>query len=183
MGSEAPGRQRSRSRAGSDFDAKDCSVGKAWQGYLESLPLEHCRLLIRYRISDAALRVGTRCLIGLLEGARPEDAIILQQKVSGPSALAAYLKPHPFTSEAERVVVGQRLMQASSDIFLGWSKGATGGRLLLATTQRYERLISRQRPWLTGVGDLLDHLRRLPGSGRCPLRRSDRHQKLPGEVR
>ena len=105
---------------------------KAWQGYLESLPLERRRLLIRYRITDAALRVGgvgsvgTRCLIALLEGDRPQDAIILQQKQSGPSALAPYLKPHALTSEAERVVVGQRLMQASSDIFLGWSKDATG---------------------------------------------------------
>ncbi len=96
---------------------------------MESLPLERRRLLIRYRIADAALRVGgvgTRFRIGLLEGDRPQDAIILQQKESGPSALAAYLRPHPFTNEAERVVVGQRLMQASSDIFLGWSKGATG---------------------------------------------------------
>jgi uncharacterized protein (DUF2252 family) len=108
------------------------NIQKAWQSYLESLPLERRRLLTRYRITDAALRVGgvgsvgTRCLIALLEGDRPEDAIILQQKESGPSALAAYLPARSFASEAERVVVGQRLMQASSDIFLGWSRTQTG---------------------------------------------------------
>ena len=91
--------------------------------------MERRRLLIRYRIADAALRiggVGTRCLVALLESDKPEDAIILQQKESGPSALSAYLKPHALANEAERAVVGQRLMQASSDIFLGWSKASSG---------------------------------------------------------
>ena len=107
-------------------------IQKTWQSYLESLPLDRRRLLTRYRITDAALRVGgvgsvgTRCLIALLEGDRPEDAIILQQKESAPSALAAYLPGRSIASEAERVVVGQRLMQASSDIFLGWSRAQTG---------------------------------------------------------
>lgn len=107
-------------------------IEQAWKAYLQSLPIERRRLLTRYHITDAALRVGgvgsvgTRCLIALLEGDRPEDAIILQQKESGPSALAAYLSNRDFASEAERVVVGQRLMQASSDIFLGWSKATEG---------------------------------------------------------
>lgn len=107
-------------------------IEQAWQAYLASLPLERRRLLTRYRITDVALRVGgvgsvgTRCLIALLEGDRPEDAIILQQKEADASALAAYLNPLEFSSQAERVVVGQRLMQASSDIFLGWSNSRKG---------------------------------------------------------
>jgi uncharacterized protein (DUF2252 family) len=107
-------------------------VEKAWQGYLSSLPLERRVLLKRYRITDVALRVGgvgsvgTRCTIALLEGDRPEDALILQQKEVGPSALEAYLPNKNFANQAERVVVGQRLMQASSDIFLGWNTLSSG---------------------------------------------------------
>ncbi len=107
-------------------------VEKAWQEYISSLPEERRRLLERYRISDAALRVGgvgsvgTRCTIVLFEGDKPEDALILQQKEADHSALEPYLVKHDYPSEAERVVVGQRLMQASSDIFLGWDHGPSG---------------------------------------------------------
>ena len=108
------------------------SVQLAWQGYLDSLPEERRRLLKRYRITDAALRVvgvgsvGTRCAIALLEGDRPEDALILQQKQVGPSALEAYLPKQTFASQAERVIIGQHLIQASSDSFLGWSAEPSG---------------------------------------------------------
>jgi uncharacterized protein (DUF2252 family) len=87
-------------------------------------------LLSRFRISDAALRVGgvgsvgTRCSIVLMEGGTEEDALILQQKEAGPSVLEPYLAEHDYASPAQRVVVNQRLMQAASDIFLGWSHGA-----------------------------------------------------------
>ena len=107
---------------------------KAWQEYLNSLPEERRLLLARYRITDAALRVGgigsvgTRCLIALLEGDRPDDALILQQKEVGPSALEAYCGGRTFSSQAQRVVIGQRVIQASSDYFLGWSTSEkTGG--------------------------------------------------------
>jgi hypothetical protein len=102
-------------------------VEKAWQGYLNSLPEERRVLLKRFRITDAALRVGgvgsvgTRCLIALLEGDKPEDALILQQKEANPSALEAYLDGRAITNQAERIVIGQHVMQASSDYFLGWS--------------------------------------------------------------
>jgi len=96
--------------------------------YLKSLPQERRLLLDRFRITDAALRVGgvgsvgTRCSILLLEGDAGQDALILQQKEAGPSALAAFLPKKRFASQAERVVIGQRAMQAASDIFLGWNK-------------------------------------------------------------
>jgi len=104
-----------------------------WFAYVRSLPTERRRLLARFRISDAALRVGgvgsvgTRCTICLLEGDAENDAIILQQKEAGSSALQAYLPEMEFTSQAQRVVVAQRLMQAASDIFLGWNRGLTSG--------------------------------------------------------
>jgi len=97
-------------------------------GYaLFSLRPEERRLLLsKFRIADGALRVGgvgsvgTRCTILLLEGRAENDAIILQQKEAGPSVLEAYLPERGYTNHAERIVIGQRLMQATSDIFLGW---------------------------------------------------------------
>jgi hypothetical protein len=64
----------------------------------------------------------------LLEGSAQKDAIILQQKEAGPSVLEAYLPERGYTSHAERIVFGQRLMQASSDIFLGWHKSQLSER-------------------------------------------------------
>jgi uncharacterized protein (DUF2252 family) len=96
--------------------------------YLKSLPEERRLLLDRFRITDAALRVGgvgsvgTRCSILLLEADAEQDVLILQQKEAGPSALAAFLPKKRFASHAERVVIGQRAMQAASDIFLGWNR-------------------------------------------------------------
>jgi uncharacterized protein (DUF2252 family) len=112
------------------ISAKDLRI--FWQEYVSSLPEERRLLLSRFRITDVALRVGgvgsvgTRCTIALLEGDAPHDAIILQQKEAGPSALAAYLPKREYASQAQRVVIGQRLMQAASDIFLGWNQSLSG---------------------------------------------------------
>jgi len=109
-------------------------IADAWAQYLDSLPTERSFLLQRYRIADAALRVGgvgsvgTRCNIALLEGGAEDDALILQLKEAGPSVLQAYLPKRQEFQHAERVVVGQRLMQAASDIFLGWHRSSAGGR-------------------------------------------------------
>jgi uncharacterized protein (DUF2252 family) len=107
-------------------------VEKSWLQYLDGLSPERRFLLQRYHIVDVALRVGgvgsvgTRCFIGLLEGQGVEDSIILQMKEAGPSALASYLPPRAFAQQAERVVNGQRVMQASSDLLLGWHSGTLG---------------------------------------------------------
>jgi uncharacterized protein (DUF2252 family) len=107
-------------------------IKKFWQEYVNSLPEERRLLLSRFRIADAALRVGgvgsvgTHCTIALLEGNTDDDALILQQKEAGPSALEAYLPKRGYSSQAQRVVIGQRLIQAASDIFLGWNRGLSG---------------------------------------------------------
>ncbi len=110
------------------------SVDKDWEEYKSRVSEERRRLLSRFHVADAALRVGgvgsvgTRCTIVLLEGDRPEDAIILQQKEADHSSLEAYLpKPtYEITNQAERVIIGQRLMQASSDTFLGRTHAQKG---------------------------------------------------------
>ncbi|MEA3337244.1 MAG: DUF2252 domain-containing protein [Chloroflexota bacterium] len=102
------------------------TVLQAWNGYLDSLPDERRFLLRRYRIVDGALRVGgvgsvgTRCSIVLLQGEGEDDALMLQLKEAGPSALEAYLGKRVYLQHAERIVTGQRLIQAVSDMFLGW---------------------------------------------------------------
>jgi uncharacterized protein (DUF2252 family) len=104
----------------------ESAVEQAWEQYLDSLPDERRFLLGRYRIVDGALRVGgvgsvgTRCSIVLLEGGGQDDALILQLKEAGPSVLEPHLPRRGHVQHARRVVTGQRLMQATSDIFLGW---------------------------------------------------------------
>jgi uncharacterized protein (DUF2252 family) len=99
-------------------------------GYLASVPTERRWLLAQYGIVDMAHKVvgvgsvGTRCWIILLTGRDVEDALILQAKEAQPSVLEAYLEPSAFANNGERVVTGQRLMQAASDIVLGWDRVA-----------------------------------------------------------
>jgi Uncharacterized protein conserved in bacteria (DUF2252) len=72
--------------------------------------------------------VGTRAWILLLEGGMEGEALLLQAKQAGPSVLATYAGESEYRNQGERVVAGQHLMQASSDIFLGWLRARPGGR-------------------------------------------------------
>jgi uncharacterized protein (DUF2252 family) len=83
-------------------------------------------LLERFRYADAARKVvgvgsvGTRAWIVLLLGKDNDDALFLQVKQAEPSVLEPFLGATRFANHGERVVEGQRLMQAASDIMLGW---------------------------------------------------------------
>jgi uncharacterized protein (DUF2252 family) len=113
----------------------ETAVEDTWQQYMGSLGDEKRFLLSRYKIVDGALRVGgvgsvgTRCTIVLLQGGADDDGLILQLKEAGPSALEAYLPPptSKYTNHAQRVVIGQQLMQTTNDIFLGWHSGEFSG--------------------------------------------------------
>jgi uncharacterized protein (DUF2252 family) len=76
--------------------------------------------------------VGTRCWVTLLEAKAPiagtPDRIVLQVKEAQPSVLAPYVGPTPSGHEGRRVVTGQRLTQAASDLFLGWCQAPGGTR-------------------------------------------------------
>jgi uncharacterized protein (DUF2252 family) len=106
-------------------------VHEAAADYRESLSDERRVLLDRYRLEDIALKVvgigsvGTRCYIGLLfsEDGHP---LILQFKEAVRSVLEPYSGKSAYANQGQRVVVGQRLMQSSSDIFLGWVRGRRG---------------------------------------------------------
>lgn len=97
--------------------------------YLESLTYDRRRLLSRYRIVDVARKVvgvgsvGTGCWVVLLMGNDSDDPLFLQVKQAQTSVLAAYSDYRmPFENEGRRVVVGQRMIQGSPDIFLGWGQ-------------------------------------------------------------
>jgi uncharacterized protein (DUF2252 family) len=111
----------------------ETAVEDSWQQYLGSLDDEKKFLLSRYKIIDGALRVGgvgsvgTRCMIILLRGGGDDDDLILQLKEAGPSSLEAYLPPRTYAQYAQRVVTGQRLMQTTNDIFLGWHSSKVTG--------------------------------------------------------
>jgi len=94
--------------------------------YEKTLPVDVYQLLKRYKLVDQAIKivgvgsVGTRCGIALLV-ADDHDAILLQIKEARASVLESHLEPSPYANHGERVVRGQRMMQAASDLFLGWA--------------------------------------------------------------
>jgi uncharacterized protein (DUF2252 family) len=96
--------------------------------YSHSLLPERALLLGRYRLVDLARKVvgvgsvGTRCWLLLLIGRDLDDVLILQAKEAQPSVLELFHPASVYPHSGQRVVVGQRLMQASSDIFLGWQR-------------------------------------------------------------
>jgi uncharacterized protein (DUF2252 family) len=97
--------------------------------YRATLPDDRRQLLERFQLVDAARKVvgvgsvGTRAFIVLLEGRDAHDPLFLQIKEATASVLEGYLPRSRYRQHGERVVQGQRMMQAASDIFLGWTKG------------------------------------------------------------
>jgi uncharacterized protein (DUF2252 family) len=99
--------------------------------YRQSLPDDRRGLLDRYELQDVAIKVvgvgsvGTWCgIILLLAGT--DDPLFLQVKEARRSVLEPYVGRSPYSNRGERVVVGQRLMQAASDMFLGWTDDRAG---------------------------------------------------------
>ena len=109
------------------------SLAKAFADYRDTMAENRRELVERYRFVDFALKVvgvgsvGTRCFMVLLEGRDRNDPLILQAKEATASVLAPYSSASHHANHGERVVVGQRLMQSTPDIFLGWTRGP-GGR-------------------------------------------------------
>jgi uncharacterized protein (DUF2252 family) len=88
-------------------------------------------LFDRYHLQDFAIKVvgigsvGTRCYVGLFFSAEGHP-LLLQFKEAGLSVLAPYAGRSEYKNQGQRIVVGQRLMQSSSDIFLGWTRSRRG---------------------------------------------------------
>ncbi|GAB7103590.1 DUF2252 domain-containing protein [Streptomyces phaeofaciens JCM 4814] len=109
-------------------DVLEKEISRLVERYGQSLPSDRRFLLESFRLADIARKVvgvgsvGTRCWIVLLLGKDDEDPLFLQAKEADESVLAPYAGATRFRTQGERVVAGQRLMQATSDIFLGWER-------------------------------------------------------------
>ena len=106
-----------------DFEAE---IKTIFRQYRRTLQGDRRHLLEQYELVDAARKVvgvgsvGTRCWVVLLMGRDDSDPLFLQMKEAQDSVLAPYAGKSRFSNQGQRVVEGQRFMQASSDIFLGW---------------------------------------------------------------
>ncbi|HEY2176852.1 MAG TPA: DUF2252 domain-containing protein [Mycobacteriales bacterium] len=100
--------------------------------YRRTLESERRHLLEQYEFTDMARKVvgvgsvGTRCWIILMLGADHSDPLFLQVKEAEESVLCRFVGAGRFANQGQRVVAGQRLMQATSDIFLGWQRMDVG---------------------------------------------------------
>jgi uncharacterized protein (DUF2252 family) len=112
----------------------EAGVQEILADYRDTLPEDRQVLLDSYRFVHAAMKVvgvgsvGTRAWIALLLGRDEGDPLFLQIKEAQRSVLEPYAEPSAFANQGERVVQGQRLVQAASDILLGWveAKGLDG---------------------------------------------------------
>jgi uncharacterized protein (DUF2252 family) len=107
-----------------------------FRAYRATLQDDRRRLLERFEVIDVARKVvgvgsvGTRAFIILLQGRDQQDPLFLQVKEATASVLEDHLPKSRYKQHGERVVQGQRSMQAASDIFLGWTKGVQADRYL-----------------------------------------------------
>jgi uncharacterized protein (DUF2252 family) len=97
------------------------------QAYHDSLPYERRYLLDRFTLVDVVRQVvgvgsvGMQVYLVLLEGRSGADPLFLQIKQAGPSVYEQFLGASPHPSHGQRVISGKRVIQAASDIFLGWT--------------------------------------------------------------
>jgi uncharacterized protein (DUF2252 family) len=118
-----PIRELAEQAEGADVEAL---VRKVLSDYRDSLALERRAVLDSYRLVDVAFKVvgvgsvGTRAWIALMLGRDESDPLFLQIKEAQRSVLEPYTAPSRFDHQGERVVHGQRLMQAAGDLLLGW---------------------------------------------------------------
>jgi uncharacterized protein (DUF2252 family) len=100
--------------------------------YQRTLETDRRYLLQQYEFCDMARKVvgvgsvGTRCWIVLMLGRDDSDPLFLQVKEAEASVLSRYVGASKYANQGQRVVAGQRLMQAASDIFLGWQRVEAG---------------------------------------------------------
>jgi uncharacterized protein (DUF2252 family) len=113
--------------AGSEWEATNARITRLLHSYRRTLvhdnhPLGEFRIVHAARKVVGVGSVGTRCYILLLVGSDERDPLFLQVKEAQASALEPFAGKSTYSNHGRRVVAGQRLMQAASDIFLGWQR-------------------------------------------------------------
>jgi len=113
-------------------DEIDRMIHQQFRAYRATLQPHLRHLLERFEVVDVARKVvgvgsvGTRAFIVLLQGRDDHDPLFLQIKEATASVLEGHLPRSRYRQHGQRVVQGQRLMQAASDIYLGWTEGPDG---------------------------------------------------------
>jgi len=119
---------------GLSADEAERGIHEMFRAYRATLRDDQRQLLERFELVDVARKVvgvgsvGTRAFIGLLQGRDQDDPLFLQVKEATASVLEGPLPKSRYRQHGERVVYGQRMMQAASDIYLGWTKGVDANR-------------------------------------------------------
>ena len=127
---------RPRHSRGMSADELADTIHEQFRAYRATLQDDRRQLLERFEVVDVARKVvgvgsvGTQAFIVLLQGRDQQDPLFLQVKGATASVLEDHLPKSRYHQPGERVVQGQRIMQAASDIFLGWTKGAEANRYL-----------------------------------------------------
>ena len=162
------------------------AVREQFRSYRATLQADRRHLLERFQVIDVARKVvgvgsvGTRAFIVLLQGRDQQDPLFLQVKEASTSVLEDHLPKSRYRQPGERVVQGQRMMQASSDIYLGWTKGVQDKPSpLLAPAARHEGLGSGRVDETAQPRVLRPRMRMDSGPGTCPVRRPDRDSCVP----
>ena len=115
-----------------DLQAYTAQMAGLIAGYRRTLETDRRYLLEQFEFCDMARKVvgvgsvGTRCWIILMLGRDSGDPLFLQVKEAERSVLSRFVGASKHANQGQRVVAGQRLMQASSDIFLGWQRTEAG---------------------------------------------------------
>ena len=138
------GRRRIRDRPPTlvhrpDLTGVALKIGLA--AYRESLLVDRRALFDRYQFVDLALKVvgvgsvGLAAIVVLLDEGADEDPVFLQIKEAQASVFERFLGPSSFATSGERVVSGQRILQAASDVLLGWAVGPAGRHFYIRQLQ------------------------------------------------
>jgi uncharacterized protein (DUF2252 family) len=136
-----------------EYDVPDIEAAarNVLDAYQTTLSDDRSFLLDRFSIVDIGLKVvgvgsvGTRCFIVLCMGRDEHDPLFLQVKEAEASVLAEHLEPSPYANHGQRVVEGQRLVQAQSDIFLGWTQRPGGAHFYVRQLRDWKGSINTDR--------------------------------------
>ena len=129
-------------------DRSDPAICDLLGAYRRTLHEDSADLLARYELGNLARKVigvgsvGTQCWIVLMLGSDNSDPLFLQLKEAEPSVLSQVAGPSQYDNQGQRVVIGQRFIQAAPDVFLGWVRIAAG-----TDGRRHDYYVRQLRDW------------------------------------
>ena len=177
-----------------DQQAFQAQIKNLLATYQRTLETDRRYLLEQFEFADMARKVvgvgsvGTRCWIILLLGRDESDPLFLQIKEAEASVLGRFVGASKYNNQGQRVVAGQRLMQASQRHLPGLAAhrgraGRQAARLLYPPAEGLEILHAHRDHGAARHADLRPDVRLDAGPGARPLRRPDRHRRLSRQLR